>query len=247
MGGAEKFQSARTYRIFSRVIFASNRFDMNIGQANTQDRALFYMKTYDKDYKRMTEGEFREWTVTLKPFFDEFNTFIRRMDVKEHFMHLFSTLGVSRHDIENVSNSSGTDSHIVESNMSYPRRVAKHIIEEGRIWEDLDISAPFTMTEFNRRVSDTCDSMRLKFVQPRHVFDEFMSAGVLEKWVSNGGRFWRFKHKIGTLTEMMSLAIGVRLESRFEFTDEDFGDNTSEFIGAKPWRGSVNSRFRNGI
>lgn len=244
MGGAEKFQSARTYRIFARVVFASNRWDMNIGQANTQDRALFYMKTYDKDYKNMTESEFRIWTVTLKPFFDEFNTFIRRMDVKEHYMHVFNTMEVNRHFIENIDISSGSDSHIVESNMSYPRRVAKFIVEEGRIWEDLDISAPFTMVEFNKRVADICDSMRIKFVQPRHVFDEFVNAGTLEKWVDSGAKYWRFKFKIGTLTEIMSVAIGVKLESRFEFTDEDFGINESKFLGAKPWRGSLNSRLR---
>jgi hypothetical protein len=247
MGGAEKFQSARTYRIFSRVVFASNRWDMNIGQANMQDRALFYMKTYDKDYKRMTDVEFRNWAVTLKPFFDEFNTLIHRMDVKEHYMHIFNTMQVDRHEIENVANSSGTDSHIVESNMAYPRRVAKAIIEEGRIWEDLDIAAPFTMVEFNKRVADICDSARIRYVQPRHVFEEFVSLGLIDKWIKDGGKYWRFKYKIGTLTELMSNAIGVQLESRFVFTDDDFGLNESELMGAKPWKGTVNSRFRNGI
>ena len=247
MGGAEKFQSARTYRIFARVVFASNRWDMNIGQANMQDRALFYMKTYDKDYKKQTDIEFRDWAVTLKPFFDEFNLLIRRMDVKEHFMHIFNTMQVNRHEVETIDSSSGGDSHIIESNMAYPRRVAKFIIEEGRIWEDLDITAPFTMPEFNKRVADACESMRIRFVQPRHVFDEFIGAGVIDKWVSNGGRFWRFKYKIGTLTEMMSTAIGVPLESRFTFTDDDYGLNESELMGAKPWKGSVNARFRGGI
>lgn len=247
MGGAEKFQSARTYRIFSRVVFASNRWDMNIGQSNMQDRALFYMKTYDKDFKRMTDAEFRTWALTLKPFFDDFNTMIRRMDAKEHFMYYFNTLPVNRHEIESVTNSSGSDAHIVESNMAYPRRVAKIIVEEGRIWEDLDISAPFTMVEFNKRVADTCDSAHIRYVQPRHVFDEFVSAGVIEKWVDSGAKFWRFKYKIGTLTEMMGIAIGVALESRFEFVEDDFGINESKLMGAKPWKGSVNSRFRNGI
>jgi hypothetical protein len=202
------------------------------------------MKTYDKDYKGMTEHEFRLWTVTLKPFFDQFNVFIRRMEVKEHFMYIFDTLSASRHEIENVALSSGTDSHIVESNMSYPRRVAKHIVEEGRIWEDLDISAPFTMPEFNKRVADTCDSMRLKFVQPRHVFDEFLSAGVIEKWAKDGAKFYRFKYRIGTLTDMVSKAIGVPLESRFDFKPDDYGINESELLGAKPWKGNVNSRLR---
>src|SRR5262249_6770174 len=154
--GAEKFQSARTYRIFSRVIFASNRFDINIGQRNTNDRALFYLKTYDRDFLRMNEAQFQQWALTLKPFFDEFDAFIRRMDVKEHYMHIFHTMPVNRHEVEDTSISSSNDARIVESNMSYARRVAKFIIEEGRIWEDLDISAPFTLAEFQKRVNDTC-------------------------------------------------------------------------------------------
>ena len=246
LGGAEKFQSARTYRIFARVVFASNRFDMNIGQQNTQDRALFYIKTYDKDYVRKTDLDFKVWTVTLKPFFDEFNTFIHRMDVKEHFMHIFNTMKVNRHDLENTALSSSSDSHIIESNMSYARRIAKAIIEEGRIWEDLDISAPFTTAEFNKRVSDICESMRIRFVQPRHVFEEFTSAGLIESWTSGSSKFWRFKYKLGTLTKEFGLAIGVELEARFLFEDDDFGSNTSEFIGAKPWRGML-SRFGKGI
>jgi hypothetical protein len=244
MGGSEKFQSARTYRIFSRVVFASNRFDMNIGQQNTQDRALFYIKTYDKDFMNKTELEFKIWTVTLKPFFDEFNTFIHRMDVKEHYMYIFDTTPVNRHAIENTALSSGDDNHIVESNMSYPRRVAKAIIEEGRIWEDLDISAPFTIPEFNKRVDDIAKSMQIKYAQPRHVFEEFKSAGLIETWSSGSLNFWRFKYKLGTLTQEFSKAIGVELEPRFIFTDDDFGSNTSEFMGAQPWRG-MNSRFGN--
>ena len=243
IGGAEKFQTARTHRIFSRVVFASNRFDMHIGQQNIQDRALFYMKTYDKDFLKMSDHQFKNWAVTLKPFFDEFNTLISRVDVKEHFMHIFNTMEVNRHDLENTSLSSGDDKNIVESNMSYARRIAKAIIEEGRIWEDLDISAPFTMVEFNKRVSDTCESMRIRFVQPRHVLDEFKAAGLLEPWTSAGNKYLRFKHKIGTLTKEFGDSIGVELDSRFEFTEDDFGPNQSEFLGAKPWKGTKGSRF----
>ena len=247
MGGAEKFQSAKTYRIFARVVFASNRFDMNIGQQNMQDRALFYMKTYDKNFLNTTESNFKVWAVGLKPFFDEFNTFIRREDVKEHYMYIFNTFPVSRHDIENIALSSGSDKIIIESNMSYARRIAKAIVEEGRIWEDLDISAPFTLTEFNKRVVDTCEQMHIRFVQPRHVFDEFTGAGLIEPWISGNNKYWRFKFRIGTLTEQFGLAIGVELESRFIFTEEDYGDNQSEFTGAKPWKGRTNSMLRGGI
>ena len=162
-------------------------------------------------------------------------------------MYIFNTFPVSRHDIENIALSSGSDKIIIESNMSYARRIAKAIVEEGRIWEDLDISAPFTLTEFNKRVVDTCEQMHIRFVQPRHVFDEFTGAGLIEPWISGNNKYWRFKFRIGTLTEQFGLAIGVELESRFIFTEEDYGDNQSEFTGAKPWKGRTNSMLRGGI
>jgi hypothetical protein len=242
MGGAEKFQSARTFRIFSRVIFASNRWDMNIGSSD--DRALFYMKTYDKDYLHKTELEFKKWTLTLKPFFNEFVKFIHRLDVKEHYMHLFNTIEVTRSEIEDVSISSGNDSHIVESNMVYSRRVAKFIVEEGRIWEDMDISVPFNMVEFNRRVEDSCKAMGIRPIQPNRVLEEFKAGGLIEPWVGKGTRYLRFKYKIGTLTEMMGDTIGVKLEPRFVFDADDYGENTATFDGAKPWRGGQAARFR---
>ena len=247
ISGAEKFQSAQNHRIFSRVIFASNKFEMNIGQQNIQDRALFYMKAYDKEYLRKTEREFLAWAVTIKPFFNEFIEFLKRREHKEHFMYIFNTIPVARAKIEDVTLSSGSDKHIVESNMAYPRRVVKHIIEEGRIWEDLDISAPFTRTELERRIIDTCTAMGLRNVQQQHILAEMRDAGLLAQVMIKGTRYWKFKYKIGTLTDKYSEAIGVQLESRFEFSEDDYGDNEiTEFVQCKPWRGS-NSRFRNGI
>ena len=246
MGGAEKFQSARTYSIFARIVFASNRFDMNIGQANMQDRALYYIKTYDKEFLGKTDNAFKTWAVTLKPFFADFNTFLKRLDVKQHFMHIFSTLPVDIQEIEDTETSSANDKHIIESNMSYPRRVAKAIIEEGRIWEDLDISAPFPMGEFNKRVADICDAAGIRFVQPRYVMEEFNSAGLLTPVVVNNSKMFRFRYKIGTLTKEFGVAINVELEPRFVFEDSDFGPNETDLLGAQPWKGT-NSRFRNGI
>jgi len=66
----------------------------------------------------------------------------------------------------------------------------------------------------------------------------------LEAWTSGPNKFWRFKYRIATLTEMMGEAIGVKLESRFVFDDADYGKNESELIGAKPWKGGLNSRFK---
>ena len=246
MGGAEKFQSARTYSIFARIVFASNRFDMNIGQSNMQDRALYFIKTYDKEFLGKPETEFKNWAVGLKPFFIEFNTLLKRLDVQQHFMLIFKTLPTDIIEIEDTSTSSSNDKHIVEAAMNYPRRVAKAIIEGGRIWEDLDISAPFSDAEFSKRVDDVRNSMGLKHVQPRYVLEEFQSANLLEPVFANGNIMKRFKWKIGDLTKMFGVHINLPLEPQFVFDESDFGRNETELQNAKSWKGT-NSRFRNGI
>jgi len=244
IGGAEKFQSARNYRIFSRVIFASNHIDMNLGQANIQDRALFYMKAYDREHKRMTAADFRRWTVTLKPFFDRFNELLARKDAREHYMRYFMDFETDRHAIENTENSAATDNDIVASNMSYARRVAKFIIEDGRIMEDSDISMPFTVSDLNKRVGEVCRDMGMLPVQGARVMAEFREASVLEAHTENGRNMLRFKYKIATLTEMFGLAISVTMEPKFIFTDEDKGDNDTTLASPKGWRGLNRALFR---
>ena len=156
----------------------------------------------------------------------------------------FNSIQVTREEIEDNSISSANDSHIIESNMSHPKRVAKYIIENGRIWEDLDISAPFTKDELYKRVVDSCDLMGVKLRNREDVFSEFKSADLIEPYLHGGTKMYRFKHKIGTLTEKFSEHVGMPLESRFDFVEADYGPNTTNFGEAKPWRGSYNARFR---
>ena len=226
MGGAEKYQSARTYRIFARVMFASNRFDMNIGQANVQDRALFYMKAYDRDFLKMTGTEFRTWAEGLKPWFDKFGHMLSRLSVIEHYMHYFSTMEVTRHEVESVQFSSSLDPDIVSSNMAWPRRVAKFIIEDGRIFEDLDLVYPFTMSDLNHRVVEVCKELGMQSIAGSRVMAEFAEADLVKPYVENGRNYYRFTHKLGSITKMYGDTISVALNSRFQFVDEDFGENT---------------------
>lgn len=244
IGGAEKFQSARNYRIFSRVIFASNHFDMNLGQANIQDRALFYIKAYDKDHLNMSSTDFRQWTVTLKPFFDEYQDLLNRKDVREHYMHIFSTLEVDRHVIEDTKFSSSADNDIISSNMSWARKVAKYIIEEGRIVEDCDISMPFAPGDLNKKVSEVCKEIGMLPVQGSRVLTEFKDAGVIEPYIENSRNMLRFKYKIGTLTEAFGRAISVTMEPRFQFTEEDMGDNDTTIAAPKGYKGLNKNLFR---
>lgn len=244
IGGAEKFQSSRNYRIFARIVFASNRLDMNIGQANVQDRALFYIKAYDKEFLGMDAGAFRVWTHGLKDFFDEFNVMLLRRDVKEHFMYMFTHMPVNKHDIEDTKHSSAFDNDIVISNMSWPRRVAKYIIEDGRIFEDLDLTTPFQAPDLNRRVNSVCEELGMRGVHGQRVLSEFKDAGVIEQYVEKGRIYWRFKHKLGTATEMFGAAISAKLEPRFEFNENDMGENDTTMEKPMPWRGLNQAIYR---
>lgn len=237
IGGAEKFQSARNYRVFARVVFASNHFDMNLGQANVHDRALFYIKAYDNSYLNMTPHEFRKWTVTLKPFFDEFQTFLNRRDAREHYMRMFMDMELDRHKIEDTTHSSAADADIISNNMSWARRVAKYIIEDARIIEDSDISMPFTMTDLNKRVGEVAAELGMRSVQGQRVLSEFKDAGLLATHIENGRVMLRFKYKVATLTEKFSDAISVKLEPRFEYDESDVGENDTTLASPKGWRG----------
>lgn len=236
--GAEKFGHARNYKIYARLMFASNRFDMNIGQANIKDRALFYTRAYTKEHMSMSETEFREWADQLKPWFLEYTELMKRKDVREHYMRYFMDLPVEITEVESIKYSSSTDKNIITANMSWPRRVAKYIIEDGRIYEDLDITYPFVQADLYRRVAEVCKELGLASVQGGRVLSEFEAAGLLEKVVVKGQNMLRFRYKLGTLTEKFGEAISIDLDPRFEFTEADYGDNDCDGSTRPAWRGA---------
>lgn len=236
--GMEKFEEGRNFRIFARLMFASNRFDINVGQINTRDRALFYMRAIDKDYFSISEMEFRKWAETLKPEFDEFTILIRRRDVREHFIRYFMEYPTNRYEVESIQYSSGGEREIVVSNMSWARRVAKHIIEDGRVHEDLDISFPFTISELFRRVAEVAKELGLREIQGARVLHEFEENDVIESVIVGGQRKMRFKHKIATLHEVFGNSIGIKLDERYTFDAADFGPNDNEGKERRPWKGA---------
>jgi hypothetical protein len=237
--GMEKFMEARNYRLFSRIMFASNRLDLGIGQANTTDRALFYTRAYDREYKKMTEMQFRSWAETLKPFFVEFTNLMSNRSVREHFMRYFLEYDTDKFEVESIKRSSSNDAAIVISNMNWARRIAKFIVEDGRIHEDMDISYPFTVSDLNRRVAEVSQELGMRNVQGARVLAEFEHADVLEKIVSGGQKKLRFKYKIGQLTEEFGEYINAPMESRFVFdAEKDYGPNDCDGKSRPPWRGA---------
>jgi hypothetical protein len=237
VSGAEKYLSARNYRIHARMMFASNRLDMNIGQQNVQDRALFYIKAYDKDFLNLSENDFRKWAAGLKPWFIELDGWIRNKSVMEHYMYYFVNLPVEKIDVESIDYSSSNDSDIIASNMSWSRRVAKYIIEDGRIHEDLDITYPWTQADLNKRVVDVCRELGMQPINGMRVLTEYKDAGILETHVEDGRNYLRFTDRIGSLHQKFGHAISVVMEPRFQFAPDDYGKNECTAKDRPLWRG----------
>lgn len=237
--GAIKFESSRNHQLFSRLMFASNRLDLGIGQSNTADRALFYTRAYDRDFKKMTEMQFRAWAETLKPFFVEFTDMMQRRDVREHFMRYFMDMEADKFEIESIRFSSSNDAQIVMSNMNWARRIAKFIIEDGRIFEDLDITYPFSVSDLNKRVAEVSQELGMRNVQGARVLAEFEHADVLERVALKGMNKLRFKYELGQLTDAFGESINAPMESKFLFdAEKDYGANTCDGSTRPPWRGA---------
>jgi hypothetical protein len=243
VGGAEKFQSARNYRIYARLMFASNRFDLGVGQNGVVDRALFYTKAYDHEFLSMTEMQFRAWTETLKPWFDEFASFLDRRTVREHYVRMLMDRSVTKQQVESIKYSSANDAVILTANMSWARRIAKRILEEGRIIEGMAIEVPFLEANLNERVNELTKEMGLRAVQGSRVLAEFEQAGLIETVVSGMKRYKRFTVKVGSAVEQFGNTIGLALSPQFEFDEGDFGKNDTEIGARLNWKGSKATKF----
>lgn len=230
--GMLKYGEGQNFKVYARLMFASNTFDMAIGQRSVIDRALFYTRAYDGKHLGMTDAKFRAWSETLKPWFEEFAAELRDMSVREYFVHLFMNRPVSKQAIESIRFSSGNDPDIMGANMRPSRRFAKEILEEGRIIEDLSLESPFTMAQLGNRIVEIANVLNTRPVRTDLVLAEWQEAGLLER----SGMTFIFKYRHATLLKLFGDAISTELARRYEFTADDEGDNT-EPHKRKAWRG----------
>lgn len=247
VSGMEKFEEARDYRIFARLMFASNLTNLNIGQRDVRDRALFYTRAVDQHFLSMTEMEFREHTLTLKPFFDEFVLMLKDRSVIEHYMRFFMDYETDRHSIESIKESSSSDPEIVEANTSWVRRVAKSIIESGWVADESGaFEMPFDTNMWRFRVQTEMKAMSIN-VQPQQVLNEF--DGMLETCTTErGSHAMRFKLRWGSACAAYEDGTGLRLNPYRPFDDADHGPNEYDAkearkLGRKGGRASISGKF----
>jgi hypothetical protein len=155
----------------------------------------------------------------------------------EHYMYLFVNMPVNKIDVESIDYSSSNDSDIISSNMSWSRRVAKYIIEDGRIHEDLDITFPWSPADLNRRVVEVCRELGMQPINGTRVLTEYKDAGILETHVEDGRNYLRFTDKIGTIHDKFGAAISVLMEPRFQFASTDYGKNECTMKDRPLWKG----------
>lgn len=223
--GMEKGVDARDYNIYARLMFAANKFNLNLGNGDTQDRALFYTKAYSREFLSMSDMAFKEWAEGLKPFFADYAAFLERRDVRQHYMRMMMDRELVLTTVESTQYSSSNDADIVVNNMTYSRQVARYIVQSGYVMEFTDISTPFTISDMNKRVVDVCKEMNMPSVQGKRIMDEFTSADVIETFMDTSGVRTRFKWKIGALHEKFGEATGAPIAPSFVFNEGDYMRN----------------------
>ena len=238
MPGMLKYGEGGTFRIYSRLIFASNHFDMSIGQSSVIDRALFYIKAWDKKSKDMTDTDFRAWTETLKPWFTKFYAWIDRMDVREQFVYDFMHRKVDKDKVESISLSASKDPDIIQANIRPSRRFAKFILEEGRIHEDVSLEAPFNIAQLAFRIGEIAEVLHVRPVRTDLVLAEFQELGLLR--VSGANFYFTLKHE--SLIDAFAASTSVPVAKNYEFTDDDRGENAPSST-RKPWKGMKKGKF----
>lgn len=230
--GMEKFEEARVFRIFARMMFASNRTSTGISERDVRDRALFYTRAYDEQYMKMTEMQFRVWTETLKPFFDDFQKELCDPASVSHFIRYFLDLPTNRHELESIQLSSSNDPEIALANMSWARRVAKAIVESGWVAaEDLAWECPFDTGMFAERVAVECKKQGMIAIRPDNVMHELNSIMEHVTDMYNGARrrMMRPNNKWKTSVENYQVATGLVLSPYREFEDGEEGKNATKF------------------
>jgi len=243
MLGELKGIDGRDYNIFARLMFASNNVNINIGQSDVVDRALYFTRTYNPEYMGLTPAQFAEWVIRQKPFFDDFNQFLQNPNIIAHYMRMFMDRAVNRHRIEDTTDSAARDPKIMEGSASGPRRIAKLIIEEGRVFEDLDISTPFNKSKFIEYLEEKCKKLGELRIRGTYVFEEFENLALLEKFRAGAIVQYRFKWLHGTLIQKFAESTGLNMDSQFEFGPGDYGENTNEGTKPVPWKGAKRHKF----
>ena len=238
VSGQVKFGHQRDYYIPSRLLIASNQTDIGLTPADAADRAFFFIISWTAANRGMTDREFLEWSLSLKPFYADFVKALDSVEFKQHLMRYFTEFEVTRAELEDLKFSSRDDESVIKSTMSKAREMARAIVADARIVWNLDITAWFSIMHLRDAIKRQ-EGGRTAKMDASDVLTEFERAGVLIKARRD---MYMFKHAYGKLLKKMGEAHNMEIIPHHDYKPGDFDDNeVNSTQGAPAWRGA-NSR-----
>jgi hypothetical protein len=238
VSGQVKFGHQRDFYIPTRLLIATNSPDIGLTPQDAADRAFFFIMSHTPENKGMTDNEFLDWSLTLKPFYDDFTKTLESVVVRQHLMRHFVEIEVERAELEDLRHSSRNDESVVRATISKPREIARAIVADARVLQGSDIAAWFNSTQLREAIRRV-DGSRTR-VETSQVLMEFERAGVIEVMQ---GDLRRFKYRYGTLLKKMGDAHNLPIIPNWGYRpDDDWGNNTSERGDQPQWRGNKPGR-----
>jgi hypothetical protein len=237
ISGEVKFEHQRDYYIPARVILAANHTDIGLSPEDAVDRAMFFITAWTAENKGMTDTEFLQWTVGLKPFYGELVEVLERVEVRQHLMRYFRDYPCTREELEDLTHSSRNDERVIKSTMSKSREIARALVADGRILAGADITAWFNIHQL--RAAILREDGQKSRVEASSVMMEFERAGLIEPAREGGGGYFRFKWGYGKTLQKMGEAHNLKLEAAWETGPGDYDDNPVRSNSDAPqWRGN---------
>ena len=241
VSGQVKFNHQRDYYIPSRLLIASNQPDIGLTPADAADRAFFFIVSWTAENKRMSDREFLDWSLELKPFYSQFFEALESVVFKRHLMRYFMEIEVKRGELEDLKFSSRDDETVVRATMSKARDVARRIIADARVVQGLDITAWFSRSQLRDAI--TRHEGKYSRLGEAEVILEFERAGLVEKMP---GDMMRFRWGYGKLLRKIGEAHGLELAANWPTKPGvDWEDNDVPSSGGGPeWRGNKQQQRR---
>ena len=238
VSGQLKFQHQRDFYIPSRLILATNSPDIGLTPQDTADRCFYFIVSWTAENKHLTDNEFLEWTLTLKPFYDSVLANLQNVMFKRHLVRYFMDIEVNRAELEDLRYSSRDDESVVRSTMSKARIVARAIVADARVVQGLDITAKFNIHTLRDAIKRN-DDARTK-VEAGQVLMEFERAEVIER---QGATYW-FKYGYGKLIKKLGEAHNMEIIPNWPIQPVgiDWSDNDGQ--GTPQWRGNMQGQQR---
>jgi hypothetical protein len=240
VSGQVKFGHQRDYYIPSRLICATNQANIGLSPEDAADRAFFFIVSWTAENKHMSDREFLNWSLELKPFYSKFVTALETVAVKQHLMRYFSEIEVNREELEDLRFSSRDDENVVRATMSKARDVARRIIADARVMQNLDITAWFGRVHLREAIRRQ-EGPRTK-LEEGQVLMEFERAGLIEK--KDTGDMYKFKWGYGKLLQKVGEAHALPLAGIWSTKPGiDWEDNDlSPWESGPEWRGAKQMR-----